>query len=122
MSVGAHFSKKNIHGSCSIHGSHLEKVKCETRISLHGFLLIKFREKCEMRVYIFRWSIWEVRNVKFCVRRELNFWKNGLQIAAERHIPPNLKGYSWTLARTAREEEEEGAAKVGQVYRGGGGI
>ena len=34
---------------------------------------------------------------------------DALQIAAERHIPPNLKGYSWTLARTAREEEEEGA-------------
>ena len=54
MSIpGVHFSKKNIHGSRLIHGSHLEKVKCETRISLHGFLLIKFREKCEMRVYIF---------------------------------------------------------------------
>ena len=74
LAPGVHFSKKNIHGS------HLEKVKCETRISLHGFLLIKFRKKCEMRVYIFRWSIWEVRNVKFCVKCELNFWKNGLQI------------------------------------------
>jgi len=31
-------------------------------------------------VYIFQWSIWEVRNVKFCVKRELNFWKNGLLI------------------------------------------
>ena len=78
--AGVHFSKKNIHGSRSIHSSHLEKVKCETRISLHGFLLIKFREKCEMRVYIFRWSIWEVRNVKFCVKRELIFWKNGLLV------------------------------------------
>ena len=33
-----------------------------------------------MRVHIFQWSIWEVRNVKFCVKRELNFWKNGLQV------------------------------------------
>ena len=80
------FLKKKIHGSRSIHGSHLEKVKCETRISLHGFLLIKFHEKCEMRVYIFRWSIWEVRNVKFCVKRELNFWKNGLQFSVG-HTP-----------------------------------
>ena len=35
-SPGAHFSKKKIHGARSIHGSHLEKVKCEMGISLHG--------------------------------------------------------------------------------------
>ena len=34
--AGAHFSKKKIHVSRSIHGSHLEKVKCEMKISLHG--------------------------------------------------------------------------------------
>ena len=35
-------------------------------------------EKCEVRLYIFWWSICEVRSVKFCVKRELNFWKNAL--------------------------------------------
>ena len=30
-------------------------------------------------IYIFRWLICEVRNVKFCVKREFNFWKNALQ-------------------------------------------
>ena len=40
-SIGAHFSKKKNHGSRSIHGSHLEKVKCEMRISLHGLWVIR---------------------------------------------------------------------------------
>ena len=38
---GAHFSKKKFHGSLSIHVSHLEKVKCEMRISLHGLWVIR---------------------------------------------------------------------------------
>ena len=35
------FFQKKIHGSRSIHGSHLEKVKCEMRISLHGLWVIR---------------------------------------------------------------------------------
>ena len=32
-------------------------------------------EKCEVKVYIFGWVICEMRNVTFCVKRELNFFE-----------------------------------------------
>ena len=101
---GAHFSKNWIHVSCLFHKSHLAsgncvlefsfhishftdhsshiRVKCKICICKWGIWNVKremWYEKCEVRLYIFRWSICEVRSVKFCVKHELNFWKNALQ-------------------------------------------
>ena len=105
MWSGAHFSKIGIHISYSFQWSHLASGNCEMWFSFHisqiTFYTKRYEdknvryawkweiwnvklqiryEKCEVRVYIFGWVICEVWNVKFCVQRELNFSKNGLQI------------------------------------------
>ena len=59
-----------------------------------------FYEKYEVRLYIFRWSICEMRSVKFCVKCELKFWKNSLQIGDAINFWHYARNFSYTLDKS----------------------